>query len=198
MLFFNPKSDAYTIQSCLLTGDLLARVLGYCRLQRWQHPSWTGERLGFELVSTPNVSRQAKRGSRYLCRLKFKAVPATIVQIALVSFDSCQHAGTAEFVHVNNFKAVQRQQQLDRTQQTFHAAASVAQSWPRLKRSLFAFAVASIDHAVAVVVSRIRKTTFATKRMAGGRWYTRYRSSSVEPSRGFACYIHTKVVVFMV
>jgi hypothetical protein len=97
-------------------------------LQRWQHPSWTGERLGFELVSTPNVSRQAKRGSRYLCRLKFKAVPATIVQIALVSFDSCQHAGTAEFVHVNNFKAVQRQQQLDRTQQTFDAAASVAQS----------------------------------------------------------------------
>ena len=105
----NPKSDAYTIQSCLLTGDILARVLGYCRLQCCQHPSWTGERLGFELVSTPNVSRQAKRGSRYLCRLRFKAVPATIVQIALVSFDSCQHAGTAEFVHVNKLNAVQRQ-----------------------------------------------------------------------------------------
>jgi hypothetical protein len=56
---------------------------------------------------------------------------------------------------------VQRQQQLDWTQQTFDAAASVAQSWLRLKRSPNALAVASPYHAVAVFVGLYNRDGFA-------------------------------------
>ena len=48
-----------------------------------------------------------------------------------------------------------------RTQQTFDATASGAQSWPRLKRSPHTFAVIRADHAVAVVVDLHSRDIFA-------------------------------------
>jgi hypothetical protein len=40
-----------------------------------------------------------------------------------------------------------------RAQRTFDAAASIAPSWPRLKRSAFAFSVIRADHTVTVHIS---------------------------------------------